>query len=183
MTYLYIPACLRMTNTHTFGDHVMELAGFVRLRVQLTTPKVPVTDILRKTCLRCVCFRPLLNARHRHSFCRDVATLRFPIKSSFRLSFPTRSVTTLASACVSDSSCQAIFTSADVVQVNVSAASGDMGILANHVPSIEPLRPGVVEVIESGNPSKKWFGAYCGNLYGSVSESCSLRWFCKRSPW
>jgi len=33
-----------------------------------------------------------------------------------------------------------------------------MGILANHVPSIEPLRPGVVEVIEAGNSSKKWFG-------------------------
>ena len=32
-----------------------------------------------------------------------------------------------------------------------------MGILANHVPSIEPLRPGVVEVIEAGNTSKKWF--------------------------
>ncbi|EGO00093.1 hypothetical protein SERLA73DRAFT_180517 [Serpula lacrymans var. lacrymans S7.3] len=52
---------------------------------------------------------------------------------------------------------QAIFTSTDVVQVNVSAATGDMGILANHVPSIETLRPGVVEVIESGNTSKKWF--------------------------
>ncbi|KAN0091147.1 ATPase, F1 complex, delta/epsilon subunit [Tylopilus felleus] len=52
---------------------------------------------------------------------------------------------------------QAIFTSADVVQVNISAATGDMGILANHVPSIEPLRPGVVEVIEAGNASKKWF--------------------------
>jgi len=40
-----------------------------------------------------------------------------------------------------------------------------MGILANHVPSIEPLRPGVVEVIESGNASKKWFGehhTFCG---------------------
>ncbi|THH15638.1 hypothetical protein EW146_g4863 [Bondarzewia mesenterica] len=52
---------------------------------------------------------------------------------------------------------QSIFTSTDVVQVNLSAATGDMGILANHVPSIEPLRPGVVEVIESGNVSKKWF--------------------------
>ncbi|KAH8107753.1 epsilon subunit of F1F0-ATP synthase N-terminal domain-containing protein [Cristinia sonorae] len=52
---------------------------------------------------------------------------------------------------------QAIFTSTDVVQVNLSAATGDMGILANHVPSIEPLRPGVVEVIEGGNTSKKWF--------------------------
>ncbi|KAI9571969.1 hypothetical protein HD554DRAFT_2036462 [Boletus coccyginus] len=32
-----------------------------------------------------------------------------------------------------------------------------MSILANHVPSIEPLHPGVLEVIESGNISKKWF--------------------------
>ncbi|KAI0036935.1 epsilon subunit of F1F0-ATP synthase N-terminal domain-containing protein [Vararia minispora EC-137] len=52
---------------------------------------------------------------------------------------------------------QSIFTSQDVVQVNIAAETGDMGILANHVPSIEPLRPGVVEVIESGNASKKWF--------------------------
>lgn len=64
---------------------------------------------------------------------------------------------------------QSIFSSADVVQVNLSAATGDMGILANHVPSIEPLRPGVIEVIESGNTSKKWFGMFlphfhCANL-------------------
>ncbi|KAI0066067.1 epsilon subunit of F1F0-ATP synthase N-terminal domain-containing protein [Artomyces pyxidatus] len=52
---------------------------------------------------------------------------------------------------------QAIFTSTDVVQVNLAAATGDMGILANHVPSIEPLRPGLVEVIESAGASKKWF--------------------------
>ncbi|KAI0339788.1 epsilon subunit of F1F0-ATP synthase N-terminal domain-containing protein [Trametopsis cervina] len=52
---------------------------------------------------------------------------------------------------------QAIFTSTDVVQVNLPAATGDMGILANHVPSIEALRPGVVEVVESGNASKKFF--------------------------
>ncbi|KAL0577021.1 delta subunit of the central stalk of mitochondrial F1F0 ATP synthase, atp16 [Marasmius crinis-equi] len=51
---------------------------------------------------------------------------------------------------------QSIFSSTDVVQVNVCAATGDMGILANHVPSIEPLRAGVVEVIESSG-SKKWF--------------------------
>ena len=54
---------------------------------------------------------------------------------------------------------QAIFTSQEVVQVNIAAASGDMGILANHVPSIEPLRAGIVEVIEPGNAAKKWFGA------------------------
>ncbi|KAG7098840.1 hypothetical protein E1B28_000744 [Marasmius oreades] len=51
---------------------------------------------------------------------------------------------------------QSIFSSTDVVQVNICAATGDMGILANHVPSIEPLRPGVVEVVESSG-SKKWF--------------------------
>jgi hypothetical protein len=34
-----------------------------------------------------------------------------------------------------------------------------MGILATHVPSVEALRPGVVEVIEeSGGQGKKWFG-------------------------
>jgi len=52
---------------------------------------------------------------------------------------------------------QAIFSSADVVQVNIAAEAGDMGILANHVPSIEALRPGVVEVIETAGGSKKWF--------------------------
>lgn len=52
---------------------------------------------------------------------------------------------------------QAIYTSTDVVQVNLAAATGDMGILANHVPTIEPLRAGVIEVLE-GSGSKKWFG-------------------------
>lgn len=41
--------------------------------------------------------------------------------------------------------------------MNISGEAGDMGILANHVPSIEALRPGVVEVIEASG-SKKWFG-------------------------
>ena len=53
-----------------------------------------------------------------------------------------------------------MYSSTDVVQVNIAAATGDMGILANHVPSIEPLRPGVVEVVESGNASTKWFGKH-----------------------
>jgi F-type H+-transporting ATPase subunit delta len=53
---------------------------------------------------------------------------------------------------------QAIYTSTDVVQVNLAAATGDMGILANHVPTIEPLRAGVIEVVE-GSGSKKWFAS------------------------
>lgn len=40
-----------------------------------------------------------------------------------------------------------------------------MGILANHVPSVEALKAGVVEVIEdAGSQSKKWF---------------SKSWFCQ----
>lgn len=32
-----------------------------------------------------------------------------------------------------------------------------MGVLANHVPSIEQLKPGLVEVIEEGGSSKQFF--------------------------
>jgi len=52
---------------------------------------------------------------------------------------------------------QAIYKSKDVVQVNIPAESGDMGILANHVPSIEQLRPGLVEIIEEAGGSKQFF--------------------------
>ncbi|KAH9485561.1 ATP synthase subunit delta, mitochondrial [Psilocybe cubensis] len=52
-----------------------------------------------------------------------------------------------------------VFNSQDVVQVNIPAESGDMGILSNHVPSIEALRPGVVEVIESSGTQKFFVSA------------------------
>ncbi|KAI8099847.1 F1 complex, delta/epsilon subunit of ATPase [Halteromyces radiatus] len=50
-----------------------------------------------------------------------------------------------------------IYKAQDVQQVNLAATSGDMGILANHVPSIEQLNPGIVEVIETGDVTKKFF--------------------------
>lgn len=43
------------------------------------------------------------------------------------------------------------------VQVNIPAESGEMGVLANHVPSIEQLKPGVVEIIEESGGSKQFF--------------------------
>ncbi|TYJ53323.1 hypothetical protein B9479_006038 [Cryptococcus floricola] len=53
---------------------------------------------------------------------------------------------------------QSLYSATGVTQVNIPAATGDMGILANHVPSVEALRAGVIEVIEeSGQPSKKWY--------------------------
>jgi hypothetical protein len=43
------------------------------------------------------------------------------------------------------------------VQVNLAAETGDMGVLANHVPSIEQLKPGLVEIIEESGGSKQFF--------------------------
>ncbi|KAL4938103.1 hypothetical protein BDV06DRAFT_215368 [Aspergillus oleicola] len=52
---------------------------------------------------------------------------------------------------------QTIFRSTGVVQVNIPAESGEMGVLANHVPSIEQLKPGLVEIVEEGGANKKFF--------------------------
>lgn len=52
---------------------------------------------------------------------------------------------------------QAIYKSQDVVQVNLPAESGEMGVLANHVPSIEQLKPGLIEIIEESGGSKQFF--------------------------
>ncbi|KAF8952578.1 delta subunit of the central stalk of mitochondrial F1F0 ATP synthase, atp16 [Podila verticillata] len=52
---------------------------------------------------------------------------------------------------------QTIYKDVNVTQVNIAAVSGDMGILASHVPSIEQLRPGVVEILEASG-SKRFFG-------------------------
>jgi F-type H+-transporting ATPase subunit delta len=54
---------------------------------------------------------------------------------------------------------QSIYKSQDIVQVNIPAESGDMGVLANHVPSIEQLKPGLIEVIEESGSAKQFFGA------------------------
>ncbi|KAL4402861.1 delta subunit of the central stalk of mitochondrial F1F0 ATP synthase, Atp16 [Malassezia pachydermatis] len=51
----------------------------------------------------------------------------------------------------------AIYDGVEVTQVNVPAVSGDLGILSAHVPTVEQIRPGVLEVIESSGTSKKFF--------------------------
>ncbi|KAK0942400.1 delta subunit of the central stalk of mitochondrial F1F0 ATP synthase, atp16 [Friedmanniomyces endolithicus] len=58
----------------------------------------------------------------------------------------------------------------DSVQVNIAAESGEMGILAQHVPSIEQLKPGLVEVIEETGGNKQFFlsGGFATVQPGSV---------------
>ncbi|ODQ51325.1 putative ATP synthase delta chain mitochondrial precursor [Saitoella complicata NRRL Y-17804] len=52
---------------------------------------------------------------------------------------------------------QAVYKASDVVQVNIPATAGDMGILASHVPSVQQLKAGLVEVIEEGGSAKQFF--------------------------
>jgi len=54
---------------------------------------------------------------------------------------------------------QVFFKNTEVDLVNVPSTAGDMGILADHVPIIAQLRPGVVEVVQDSK-SKKIFGTY-----------------------
>ncbi|KJZ72959.1 ATP synthase subunit delta [Hirsutella minnesotensis 3608] len=65
---------------------------------------------------------------------------------------------------------QSIYKSQDVVQVNIPAESGDMGVLANHVPAIEQLKPGLVEVVEENGSAKQFFlsGGFATVQPGSV---------------
>ncbi|QLQ80373.1 hypothetical protein HG537_0D03740 [Torulaspora globosa] len=51
---------------------------------------------------------------------------------------------------------ETISAGSEVTQVNLPAQSGRIGILANHVPTVEQLKPGVVEVFQ-GTESKKYF--------------------------
>ncbi|KAJ9123277.1 hypothetical protein QFC22_001475 [Naganishia vaughanmartiniae] len=62
---------------------------------------------------------------------------------------------------------QGIYTSASVTQVNIPAATGDMGILANHVASIEALRPGLVEIIETSGTKKYFVSAGFATVHGN----------------
>ena len=52
---------------------------------------------------------------------------------------------------------QTIYKSQDVVQVNIAAESGEMGVLAEHVPVIEQLKPGLVEIVEENGDTKQYF--------------------------
>ncbi|CCU99815.1 unnamed protein product [Malassezia sympodialis ATCC 42132] len=52
---------------------------------------------------------------------------------------------------------QAFYDNVEVTQVNVPAVTGDLGILSAHVPTVEQIRPGLLEVIESSGTSKKFF--------------------------
>lgn len=65
---------------------------------------------------------------------------------------------------------ETLFAGNKVTQVNLPAKSGGLGILANHVPTVEQLAPGVVEVFEGQN--KKNF--FVSGGFASVQPDSAL---------
>jgi hypothetical protein len=58
-----------------------------------------------------------------------------------------------------------------------------MGVLANHVPSIEQLRPGLIEVIEEAGGSKQFFCSFGTSKEWNINtyEFFSVWWIRRRS--
>jgi len=92
-----------------------------------------------------------------------MAALRF-LASSVRTARPARISNFRSYATASDKfklslvvPHQALLSDTEVTQVQIPAATGDMGIGPKHEPVIEELRPGVVDVKMLDGSSKKWF--------------------------
>jgi F-type H+-transporting ATPase subunit delta len=64
-----------------------------------------------------------------------------------------------------------LYKNSEATQVNIPTTAGDLGILADHVPTIQQLRPGLVEVIEGGGNTKQFFVA---GGFATVNEGSSL---------
>jgi len=66
---------------------------------------------------------------------------------------------------------QSFYRDAKVKQVDVPSYSGSLGILANHVPILAVIKPGVVSVYEDDGTTKKFFVA-AGTV--TVNEDSTL---------
>uniref|UniRef100_A0A6G1SCE0 F-ATPase delta subunit n=1 Tax=Aceria tosichella TaxID=561515 RepID=A0A6G1SCE0_9ACAR len=66
---------------------------------------------------------------------------------------------------------QSFYKDTKVRQVDVPSYSGSLGILANHVPILAVMKPGVVNVIEDDGTSKRYFVA-AGTV--TMNEDSSL---------
>lgn len=52
---------------------------------------------------------------------------------------------------------QTLYNDSEVQQVNLPSVNGDLGILANHIPIVEKLRPGLLEIISKNGDSDQYF--------------------------
>lgn len=52
---------------------------------------------------------------------------------------------------------QTLYADSEVQQVNLPSINGDLGILSNHIPIVEQLRPGLLEIISKGGETEQYF--------------------------
>ncbi|RLV89764.1 ATP synthase subunit delta mitochondrial [Spathaspora sp. JA1] len=52
---------------------------------------------------------------------------------------------------------QTLYADSEVEQVNLPSVNGDLGILANHIPIVEQLRPGLLEIISKTGETEQYF--------------------------
>jgi F-type H+-transporting ATPase subunit delta len=52
---------------------------------------------------------------------------------------------------------ETLYSESEVQQVNLPSINGDLGILANHIPIVEQLRPGLLEVISKSGETEQYF--------------------------
>lgn len=52
---------------------------------------------------------------------------------------------------------QTLYSDSEVQQVNLPSVNGDLGILANHIPIVEQLRPGLLEIVSKGGETEQYF--------------------------
>lgn len=52
---------------------------------------------------------------------------------------------------------ETLYNESEVEQVNLPSVNGDLGILANHIPIVEQLRPGLLEIISKGGETQQYF--------------------------
>ncbi|VDO96115.1 unnamed protein product [Schistosoma curassoni] len=84
----------------------------------------------------------------------------------FRLPSQLRSIRT-STQCLTElkltfaSSAQAFYNNVAVKQVDVPTLNGRFGVLAEHVPTVGCLKPGIVAVTENDGSVKKYFGYDC----------------------
>lgn len=64
-----------------------------------------------------------------------------------------------------------LFDQQDVQQVNLPSTAGRIGVLANHVPTVEELTPGVIDVINNAD-TQSFFVA---GGFATVSEGSELK--------
>jgi len=76
------------------------------------------------------------------------------------------------------SSAESFYAKANVKQIDLATFSGNIGILAEHVPLLAVLKPGVIEVIEENDVRKKFF-ASSGTV--TINDDSSVQILCEEA--